>query len=460
MDLIDPTASGACCDACAATAPGPAITDGPTLIPVERGPRPSGARATDRSITIAGIGIAAGFLVVAVAAGALPAAARHGLWLPVHFALAGGAGTAVASVLPFFAATLTVATPVKPVIRAVAIALVALGAISASVGIAAGQSPLALVGVVAYITGLIAVAAAAFLPLRGRPLTQRRSVIIAYGAAITCVVVGVVIVGAMLAGFGPVADRWGDLKPAHAWLNVFGFLSVVVAATLVHLAPTVAGTRIVKRRSATLALVFLVAGPPLVAAGFALSDEIIVRAGALIEVLGATALTVHGALVWRHRGRWSTDPAWHRVTGWSLSLAPTWLLVAATFAAWRIMWFGADARGWRLEDLAAPLAVGWVVQAMIGSWTQLVPAIGPGGPAAHATQRITLARAARSRVVALNVGVLLVVAGTLFAVTPFTAVGMVLCIIATSAAIIVLVAATASAWRVRVAPVAITSRGR
>ncbi len=46
-------------------------------------------------------------------------------------------------------------------------------------------------------------------------------------------------------------------------------MTVVVAASLTHLAPTVAGARIRPRRSASIALACLMLGAPLVALGFA-----------------------------------------------------------------------------------------------------------------------------------------------------------------------------------------------
>ena len=438
-DPVKPPVADACCEACALDAPGTAVVDRAALIELERGPRPSIARATDRRITVAGVAVAAGFLVAAVASAALPAAVRHGLWLPVHLALAGGAGTAVASALPFFVTTLAIVGPSRPIVRAGAIALIALGAIAASAGVAGGQSPLALVGVLAYLAGLGAVATAAFAPLRGRVVMQRRTVVAAYCAAIIEVAIGVAIVGMMLTGFAPVAERWALLKPAHAWLNVFGFLSVVVAATLVHLAPTVAGTRIVPRRTASLALVLLVAGPPLAALGFALGVDLVARIGALVEIFGATALAIHALAVWRDRGRWTTDPAWHRVTSWSLTLAPMWFLMAVAVASGRVLRFGADPAAWRLDDVAAPLAIGWVIQAMIGSWSQLIPAIGPGDPVTHARQRVTLGRAATVRVVALDAGVGMVVIGSALAQALLTAVGMIVCAGAILASVIVLV---------------------
>ena len=105
-------------------------------------------------------------------------------------------------------------------------------------------------------------AVAAFVPLRRAIGLQRRPVPLAYAAALADVAVGVALATAMVAGWAPVAGAWAALKPAHAWLNVFGFLSIVVAATLIHLAPTVVGARIEPRRSATIALVGLGGGCP------------------------------------------------------------------------------------------------------------------------------------------------------------------------------------------------------
>ena len=75
------------------------------------------ARATDRRITFAGLLVSAGFLAAAVVATTLPEPVRRGLWLPIHLGLAGAAGTAIASVLPFFVAALSVAPPMGRIVR-------------------------------------------------------------------------------------------------------------------------------------------------------------------------------------------------------------------------------------------------------------------------------------------------------------------------------------------------------
>ena len=181
--------------------------------------------------------------------------------------------------------------------------------------------------------GIGAVAVAALRPLRGalgvrRPIVER-----AYALALAQVGLGVLLAVGMVAGVTPIAERWGLLKPAHAWLNVFGFLTVVIAATLVHLAPTVAGGRIRPRRSALVAVACLAAAPLLVATGLALATDLVVRAGAGLELVGAVALVVHALAVQRDRGRWTTDQrlappdrpgacSWPRSGCWSRSCWP------------------------------------------------------------------------------------------------------------------------------------------
>jgi nitrite reductase (NO-forming) len=396
------------------------------LIPLERGRRPSISRTVDRRITIGGLLLSAAYLGAAVATMTLPEPTRYGLWLPVHLALAGGAGTAVAAVLPYFMTALSVAQPRHPVVRGGAIALIAGGALAATVGVVGGVPALGVGGALAYLAGLVAISIAAFRPLRGANHPRLRLVRLAYAAAIGQVLVGVSLVGLMLAGVAPIVAHWGLLKPAHAWLNVFGFLAVIVAATLIHLAPTVVGGRIRPRRSASVALVGLIVGAPLIALGFALGSDAVARLGALVEVVGAVALGTHALVVWRDRAGWTTDGDWHRLTSWSLTAAPIWLLVAAVLAGAPILASGAVPGAWSLGTIAAPLAVGGVIQALLGSWSHLLPAIGPGSATAHRRQRERLGRAATLRLVALNLGTALVVLGGVAALSPLRLAGAIL----------------------------------
>ena len=353
---------------------------------------------------------------------------RRGVWLPVHLALAGAAGTAIASVLPFFVAALSVAPPMSGVVRGGAIGLIAGGAAAASLGVAGGIVPLALAGALGYLAGLAGVAVAAFWPLRASRGPRRPLVVAAYGAAIAQVALGVGLVIAMLAGVPPVVEGWALLKPAHAWLNVFGFLSLVIAATLIHLAPTVAGTRIAlapERRGRPWP--GWPSGRRWSRSGSRSAMTAWRGSAPSPRLLGAISLMAHVLTVWHDRGTWTTDPGWHRMASWSLVAAPAWFLVAVALASGRILWLGAVPAAWSLGSIAAPLAVGWVVQVLIGAWSHLLPSIGPGDMAAHADQRARLGRAAMGRVIALNLGVALVTLGGSLDWTGGVVIGLIVC---------------------------------
>lgn len=416
-----PADAGACCSACAQSAPAPALA---APVPaVIAAPAPADApgvrrrpivRDQDRRLTVVGVLIAIGFVLAAVIAALLGTADGRITWLPLHLGLAGGAGTAVASVLPFFTTALAVAAPASPWLRAGAIGLVAMGAASVSISVAGGEAFLGHIGGSAYLAGIAGVAIVAFKPLRGALGPRRRPVELAYAVALLHVAISVAIATAFLAGWMPVMERWAVLKPAHAWFNVVGFVSLVIVATLIHLAPTVEGTRIRPRRSVNVAIGGIGIGVPMVAAGYALEADLLARAGALVVLAGAIGVPAHALAVARDRGRWTTEPGWHRLTTNSLRAASGWFAAAILVGAGRVVWLGADPVGWSIGLVAAPLAIGWVLQVLIASWSHLLPAIGPGDQRAHAAQRRTLGRLALVRVMALNVGVgLLWVGGAL-----------------------------------------------
>jgi nitrite reductase (NO-forming) len=376
--------------------------------PPRRGPD----RRVDRQITYAGLMVAMGFLIAALASLAVPPAARLGSWLPLHLVLAGAVGTAIAAMVPFFLAALSVAPPAHAWLRIGSLVLVAGGATAGVVGrlpAAVDAEGLAAAGAVAYVGGIAAVGLAALLPLRRASGTRRPLTELAYLVALLDVIAGVSLVAMFLAGDAGVTGHWASLKVAHGWLNVLGFVTLVVAGTLVHFAPTVLGARIRRRRSGVTAVLLLAAAAPVVAIGYAAGPDgaagMLVRLGAVAAVAGAGALVLHGLQARRDRAGWTTDLDWHRFTGGSLLIAPAWLLVGSVIAAAGILEHGADPRGWRLERIEAPLVLGFVLQVLLGSMAHLLPAIGPGTPEAHAAQRRSLGRGASARLGAWNAGV-------------------------------------------------------
>lgn len=414
-----------CCEACAARQ-GSHASPVPTLpatkpvlavLPVVR-------RADDRRTTFAGLLVSAGFLGLAlISMSASAAAGSPSVWPTIHLVLAGAAGTAIASVMPFFTAALSRVAPASRWLRIGAIGAVSCGALAVTVGVWTRHTDLAVIGGATYLAGLGLTAAATFLPLRAALGRPPRLVVQAYGIALVEVTIGVTLAVSMVIGWTPVVADWAALKPAHAWLNLFGFLSVVIAATLVHLGPTVAGSRIRERRTATIALTGLVVGAPLVALGSACGWDMVARCGAAVELVGASALIGHAVGVWRDRGRWTTDAGWHTFTGGSLLAAPAWFLVATSIAAGRVLWFGAAPVGWSVALVWVPFVLGWAGQILMGSWTHLVPAIGPGDQAAHAAQRSRLGWSGPGRVTSWNIAVAFLTVGLLAGSAPLAAVG-------------------------------------
>lgn len=406
LPTLERVEEGACCAACAGQ---PSRRPALAVLPASR---PGIVRGTDRRICFGGVLVAAALLGTA-GLSAIASGPGTTPWLPLHLALAGAAGTAIAAVLPFFTAALAQVDPARPALRVGAVALVAVGSVLAAAGMNSGTAAVAVAGGAAYVIGLLALAGSAFLPLRTSIGSRLRLVHVAYAAALAQVCVGVLLATTMLAGWSPVAGAWSALKPAHAWLNVFGFVVLVVAASLLHLAPTVAGARIWSRRSITVAITCLMSGAPLIALGYGMGWDVVGRAGAIVELVGATALVVHAASVQRDRGAWTSDFGWHHFAGLSLLAGPAWLLVTVAIAAGRIVWLGTTPAAWSVDLIAVPLVAGGIGQVLVGSWTHLVPAIGPGDQRAHAVQRQWLGQAAVARWLAWNVGVVLATAGVL-----------------------------------------------
>ncbi len=396
-------------------------------------------RSGDRWAAAGGIGIAVGFLVGAIATLALPPEVRHGAWLPLHLALAGGATSAIAGVMPFFAAALAAAPPSDLRLRWLALASVALGALGVAGGVSAALSGLAVWGGVAFIAGIVLTGMATVRPLRGALGASRGIVTEAYVVALGEVAVGVTIATLYLAGWPPIAASWIRLKPAHAWLNVVGFASLVIATTLLHFFPTVIGARIASHPSARITVVGLAVGAPLVALGYAESSDLIARLGAISTLAGAAGVAAYAAHVWPTRGRWTTDLDWHRFAMVGLASAMAWFEVGIAILVGRVLAFGAAPAGWSLEAVVGPLVAGWVGLAVLASATHLLPAVGPGDPIAHRRQRGLLGRAGTVRLVALDLGVAALSLGIPLGASVLVAVGAVLAgasLIATAALLV------------------------
>jgi nitrite reductase (NO-forming) len=244
------------------------------------------------------------------------------------------------------------------------------------------------------------------------------------------VAIGGVIGTLIVAGWTPALERLFALRAAHVWTNLAGFVSLVIIATLLHFLPTVLRTRIVLRPSAVIAVLATALASPLIALGLSLGINVVTGGGAVLALVGAGALVVETGHVRAARGIWTFDADWHFVASASLLASVAWFAVGMTLASALVLARAAglvgDDRVWSSPLVAGPLAIGWVVQVLVGSWTHLLPTMGPGTPVNHARQRSLLGLWAGPRVVALNVGTACVSIGWPLGISQLTGFGVLL----------------------------------
>jgi hypothetical protein len=355
----------------------------------------------------------------------LPVEVRRGAWLPLHLALAGGATTAIAGVMPYFTCAFAAAPPSDRWLRMAAVGAVALGALGVAFGVASDLVGLAVACGVGFIAGIGLTGAAATRPL-GRGLGPGRGLVTqGYAIGLAEVAIGASVATLYVAGWTPLVEAWVHVKPAHAWLNLIGFVSLVIATTMLHFFPTVVGARIAMRRSARITVIGLAAGAPLVALGFAVVSDAVARVGAISVAAGAAGLAVYAWRTCQTRAHWTTDPDWHRFAIGGLVSAIAWFEVGIAVATARVLAFGADPAAWWVDAVTGPLIVGWIALTIVASATHLIPAVGPGNPTAHARQRHLLGRASILRLAAIDVGVALMSVGLPFQLGQLTAAGIV-----------------------------------
>lgn len=373
--------------------------------------RPAVDRRADRTVAMVGIAIALLFLCAAVVSAFLPAADRVGSWLPLHLAMAGAASTAIAAVMPFFSAAIATTQPVASWLRWAAVAAVAGGGAGVSVGFALGERTVAALAGVLFLAGLALTAVATLAPVR-QALGPRGGVVtIGYASALLFVGVGAALATAMLLGISEVTADWAWLKPAHAWLNLVGFVSLVIATTLLHFFPTVIGARIRRVPAAYATVGGLAAGAALVALGFATRSDAIARLGAVVSVVGTAGLAVYAWQVWRTRARWTGDRGWHVFAMGGLVSAIAWFQLSMLLAAGHVLVAGTDPGSTAADVFVAPFVAGWMGLAVLASATHLVPSVGPGGPRAHTAQRVLLGRGGALRLALADIGIALLVVG-------------------------------------------------
>ena len=377
---------------------------------------------TERHVLALGLGVAALFVVAAGISAAVSLPFGGSPWASLHLALVGAATVAIGTFMPHFAVTLAGTRPAPATERIAAIMLLALGAVGVVAGMRVLGSGWTFAGSTLALVGLGLTARHIVAPIRD-PLARRHPIaLLAYGLALAELATAMAIGAAGAIGVPGVTAAWATLRPAHAWLSLFGAVSLTIFATLVYLAPTVLGARLRPSAPLVAGLAGVAAGPLLTAAGFATDLRLAVIAGMGLTLVGALGQAAYALDAHRRRGPFSTEHAWRLVVVWHLLGGTAWFAAACAVALAGMLGGGMTA-GWSIGLLAIPMIGGWLLQELVGSWTHLVPSVTPGSPMDHAAQRRALAVASRTRVVAWNAGIAGAWAGLAFDIVPLGAVG-------------------------------------
>lgn len=379
-------------------------------------------RLTERHVLALGLGVAGLFVLAAGTAAATTIPDGGSPWASLHLALVGAATVAIGTFMPHFAVTLAGTRPAPASERLTAILLLAIGAVAVVAGMSLLGSGWTLAGAGLALAGLGLTARHTVAPTRD-PLARRHPIaLLAYGLALAELAAAMAIGAAGAIGVPGVTAAWATLRPAHAWLSLFGAVSLTIFATLVYLAPTVLGARLRPSVPLFVGLAGVAAGPLLAASGFALDLRPVVIGGMAVTLVGALGQVAYALDAYRRRGPFSTEHDWRRVVIGHLVGGTAWFAAACAVALAGVV-AGGPVAGWSIGVLAVPMVAGWLLQELVGSWTHLVPSVTPGSPADHAAQRRVLAFASRSRLVAWNAGIGLAWTGLALDVAPVAVAG-------------------------------------
>jgi nitrite reductase (NO-forming) len=345
------------------------------------------------------------WLSAAVLALALPETWRLGIWLPLHLALAGAVSVAIAGAMQNFALTLTAAPSPAAWVVLAQFAGVNVGALLVAVGYPSRHPALVAWGGAVFVAAALVLGGLVVRAWR-IGLNRRHALPLAlYLLAVTAVVAGGVL-GALV-GSGAVGGAlWGRLRSAHLIVNVLGWVSLTIAATLITLLPTVLRVRMPAWQGVAAAGA-LAAGPAATATGLAVSSMPLATAGGLASAAGALGLGWMVVKVLRTPRRWPVP-----VAGKHLICALGWFLVGS-FLLPSVLAGGAGSLARFREPYLAIFVGGWALQTLLGAWQYLLPMSRPGHPDDRRRQLAAIELGGTLQVVALNSGlVLLAISGT------------------------------------------------
>jgi nitrite reductase (NO-forming) len=348
-----------------------------------------------------------GYLAAGGVALALGDRVAGGGWLALHLVLLGAATNAIVVWSEHFAAALLRAAPVgerAATLRALALNL---GIVAVLAGVPSGQTGLAAAG--AALAGVVVLVHALTLAFRiTEALPARLSGTVWFYVAAAAALLAGMGLGLWLAGgVAGSADEYLALRLAHVHLNVLGWVGLAVVGTQFTLWPTVLRTQLVPGLEAAVrrSLPPLTAGVVVAAVGLALQLRAVALAGLAAYAAGLAIALVPFVRTARRR-----PP--RTAAAWMLGAGMAWLVLAV------LADLGALAASTRVAELDPRLArlvpavvAGFALQTLTGALTYLLPVVFGRGAAGNRRLTGILEWGWPARVAAVNLGVLVLVAG-------------------------------------------------
>ena len=342
------------------------------------------------------------WLTAALASLLLPPDRRLGLWLPLHLALVGAASVAISGAMQTFAVTMTASPDPPPQLVWAQFALVNIGALLIVAGHPSGRGSMVAIGGGAFVagTGLLGwIVARAWR----RSINRRHALVMRmYLIAVGCVIVGGAF-GAIV-GSGAVSDpaAYMALRHAHETINVLGWVSLTIAATLVTLLPTTLRIKMPAWHG-TLTASLLIAGVIALAAGLAFDAAALAAIGAILYTIGAVGVAWMVVRALRTPRRWRPPLAAKH-----LLIAVAWFVYGSVATAVTVLRDGTPGFDAFRDTFLLVFVVGWIVQTLLGAWLYLLPMATPAHPDERRRFLIGIELGGAVELTALNLGLMLV----------------------------------------------------
>jgi nitrite reductase (NO-forming) len=367
--------------------------------------RPGTAGRAHRHLLVTGFVL--GYLAAGGVTLALGDRVAGGRWLALHLVLLGAATNAIVVWSEHFTAALLRAPPVAERTATARALALNLGIVAVLAGVHTGRPALAAAG--ACLVGLVVLGHALALATRiERALPARLSRTVWFYVAAGAALLAGMGLGLWLAGgVATSAGAYLALRLAQVHLNVLGWVGLTVVGTQFTLWPTVLRTRMVPglERAVRWSLPPLAAGLAVAAGGLAARRRPTALAGLVAYAAGLGIALVPFIRTARQR-----PP--RGAAAWMLGAGMAWLAVAvaADLGALAASPTVAGLDG-RVARLVPAVVAGFALQTLTGALTYLLPVV--FGRGAWGNRRLTgiLELAWPVRVAAVNLGVLMLVAG-------------------------------------------------